>query len=204
MKAQTLISVLVAATIVGGCQAVKESGDGIAKSFRQSGKQFVQQKLDEWIALAGAEVQWNHVPEDRQRTGVLRLLLGKKEGNWVSFFGSCEPSLRFSYPHLKKESINSQKELFEFAQNLGWYVAVCDDDDRERYQLEYEANKWMLARWREAGLRLNEWMRAGIFCGLDKEVRRYKQHNPGRPIDSDVLNFMKVNYLPTRWTCSPS
>lgn len=202
MKSQTLVAVLVAVAIVGGCQAVKESGDGIGKSFRQSGKQFVQQKLDEWIALAGVEVQWNHVPEEFQRQGMARFVLGKDKSRSASFNEGCEPSPKMVYPR-SRESIDSQKELFEFARSIGWWIAACDDGDHERYQLEHEANKWRLARWREAGLRLNEWMRSGVFCTLDREVRKYKQRNPGRPVDADVLDFMKVNYLPDDWVCNP-
>jgi len=203
MKAQTLLAALIVATIVGGCQAVKEIDGNIAKTIRQSGKQFVQQKLDEWIDLAGAEVQWNHVPEKYRRQGVARALLGKNRSGHSAFFGGCEPSLRFSYPR-SRESINSHKELFEFAISLGWFVAGCDgNSELERYQIEHEAAKWVLVRWREAELRRTQFQRAFMFCGLDHEVRRYKQHNPGRPIDADVLNFMKDNPIPTGWECNP-
>lgn len=201
MKAQTLISVLVAAAIVGGCQAVKESGDGISKSFRQSGKQFVQQKLDEWIDLVGVEVQWNHVPEEYQRQGVGRALLGKNRyAHLAGGYIDCEPSPSVTQER-SRESVNSRKELFEIALHLGWTVAACDGIDRERYQLHHEASKWALARFREAGLRLTDEMHANMFCGLQREVRRYKQHNPGQPVDAEVLKWFKENYLRGGWEC---
>jgi len=202
MKTQTLISVLVAAAIVGGCQAVKESGDGIAKSFRQSGKEFAQQKIDEWVALAGVEVRWNEIPADRQRTGVTRFLLGKDRlGHLYGGRVYCEPSPSVTQER-SRESINSQKELFYIAGSLGWAVAVCDgDSDRERYQVAHEATKWRLARWREAGLRLTDEQHANMFCNLKWDVRRYKQHNPGQPVDADVLKWFRKNYLRGGWEC---
>jgi len=63
-----------------------------------------------------------------------------------------------------KESIDSPKELFWFAQELGWGVADCGDGGgRERYQLAHKANEWALMRWREAGLRLTDQQRADVF-----------------------------------------
>jgi len=202
MKSQTLISVLVAAAFVGGCQAVKESGNGISKSFRQSGKQFVQQKLDEWIALAGVEVQWNHVLEKFQRQGVGRALLGKdKHGHLYEGYVYCNPSPSITTER-SRESVNSKNELIRIAQGLGWAVAKREGDaDRERYQLYHESNKWALARWREAGLRLSHKQHAGMFCGLQWAVRRYKQHNPGQQVDANVLKWFKDNYLRGGWEC---
>lgn len=202
MKAQTLISVLAAAAIVGGCQAVQESGDDIGKSFRQSGKQFVQQKLDEWIDLAGVEVQWNHVPKEHQRHGVARALFGKdKQGHLYDGYVYCEPSPSITVQR-SRESINSQNELLRIAFGLGWAVAKCDGDgDLERYQLYHESHKWALARWREAGLRISHKQHANMFCALKMAVRRYKQRNPGRSIDADVLKWFKENYLRGGWEC---
>jgi len=178
-------SILLSATIVGGCQSMKEDA---------------HQKIDEWIDLAGVGVYWNQVPADRRRTGVTRFLLGKNKDRYKSYV-DCEPSPRMYYPR-SKQSIDSPKELFRFAINLGWSVANCDGDgDRERYQLAHKANKWVLARWREAGLRLTDQQRADIFCGIDGDLRRYKRQKPGRPVDTDVLDFLKDNPLPNGWEC---
>jgi len=178
-------SILLSATIVGGCQSMKEDA---------------HQKIDEWIDLAGVGVYWNHIPENRRRTGLTSFVLGKNKDGYNSY-GGCEPSPWMAYPR-SKESIDSPKELFRFAQELGWGVAECDDGgNRERYQLAYKANKWVLMRWREAGLRLTDQQRADVFCGVDWDLRRYKQHNPGRPVDTDVLDFLKDNPLPNGWEC---
>lgn len=185
MKNSLIVAFIATVTLVGGCQSVKQD---------------VQQKLDEWIALAEAEVRWNEIPESRQRTGVTRFILGKNKDRYQAY-GNCKPSSVLFYPH-SKESIDSQKELFRFATQLGWQVADCDGgSDRERYQLAHKANKWALERWREAGRRLTDQQRADIFCGVDWDMRRYKQHNPGRPVDTDVLDFLKDNPLPNGWEC---
>jgi len=185
MKILLMTVFAVVVTIVSGCQSMKEDA---------------HRNIDEWVDLAGVGIYWDQVPEDRRRTGVTRFVLGKNKERYQSY-SVCEPSPRMWYSR-SKESINSPKELFRFVSSLGWAVADCGDGgDRERYQLAHKAKEWALMRWRESGLRLTDQQRADIFCGIDGDLRRYKQHNPGRSVDTDVLDFLKDNPLPNGWEC---
>jgi len=185
MKILLMTVFAVVAILVSGCQSMKEDA---------------HRNIDEWVDLAGVEVYWDHIPESRRRTGLTGFVLGENKDGYNSY-GGCGSSPWMSYPR-SKESIDSPKELFRFVQELGWGVADCGGGSgRERYQLAHAANEWALMRWREAGLRLTNQQRADIFCGIDGDLRRYKQHNPGRPVDTDVLDFLKDNPLPNGWEC---
>jgi len=200
MKTQTLILALVAATIVGGCQVVKDVGGNVAGSFQSSDKKFVQRTINEWVALAGAEIRWNEVPlvyQERKLNdfeNFVRFL--KDEKTSAPFQPYCSPRAT-SYPRSRR-SITKQ-ELYFVAAALSMVVAYCDaDPNDEEYQLSYESFKWVLTRMRQAGLPVPAGVQTGLACGLDKDVQEYKQQNPGRSVDAEVLDWIKDNKL---WGC---
>jgi len=194
MKTQTLIFVLVAATIVGGCQAVKDVGGNVADSFQSSDKKFVQRTINEWSALAGAEIRWNEVPVGLQEHNLHNLknfarFTKDKEFPVETY---CSPRAT-SYPRSRR-SITKQ-ELPLIAHALGMTVS-CDADPNDKlYQVVYEIFKWILTRVRQSGLPVRADWQNGLACVLDKAVQEYKQQNPGRPVDAEVLDWIKAN----RW-----
>lgn len=201
MKAHTLISVLVAAAIVVGCQAVKDVGGNVASSFQSSEKKFVQRTINQWTTLARVEIRWNEVPMAHQGRNLdnlptlirfLRLTASKD----VPFVVSCFPRAT-TYPR-SRDSIIKQ-ELIIVAVALAQVVVLCNaTPDSEKYQVEYETVKWVLTRMREAGLTVPAASQQGMVCAMDEMVQQYKQQNAGQPVDADVLDWIKENQL---WGC---
>jgi len=202
MKSYTLIFTLVAAVITGGCQTMAEISGNAASPFRSSEKKFVQRTINEWAALSRAEIRWNEVPltlQDRNLDNLptlVRFLRHRVDQEGVPFAPSCFPRAT-TYPR-SRHSITKQ-ELILVAAALGALVAVCNaTPDSEKYQIDYESLKWMLTRLREVGL-AHAGMQNEMVCDIDERVQQYKQQNPGRPVDGDVLDWIKDNQL---WNCA--
>jgi len=193
---------------IAGCQAVKEVGGSKVDEF-------AQQKVDEWVALSGVEVQWGYVPEKYRGRGLDKLpTLGRflDRGEELPFYISCFPQPATSYPRSHRSIIAQELPFVAvvLGMTVGWCNAVRDslDDDRhvELYQLVYEWHRWALTRLQEAWLPyrggtripLSREFRAKWVCAVDKAVQEYKQQNPGLPVDTEVLDWIKDNQL---WNC---
>jgi len=121
---------------------------------------------------------------------------------------SCTPQPTLSYPRSRRAV--RPNELYFIAMMSGVAVAGCDADhdsadfDAEVYRVFYKGVKRGLEMLQQLGLldfnipaTINATVRASVIvpwaCLVDVAVQEYKQENPGRPVDADVLNWLKDN-----------